>query len=129
MAELRATGYVSNRARQNAASFLVHDLGIDWRWGAAHYEHHLLDYDPASNYGNWAYIAKVGNDSREGGFDVLAQAERYDPGAEYIQRWCPALDGLIAEYAREPWRIDNHEQRDRWVVLGEDYPEPMVDPS
>ena len=129
MRELAATGYVSNRARQNAASFLIHDLGIDWRWGAAYYEHHLLDYDPASNYGNWAYIAKVGNDSREGGFDVLSQAERYDPGAEYIQRWCPELDGLIAEYAREPWRMDDREQRDRGVVLGEDYPEPMVDPE
>lgn len=129
MRELVATGYVSNRARQNAASFLVHDLGIDWRWGGAHYEHHLLDYDPASNYGNWAYIAKVGNDSREGGFDVLSQAERYDPGGEYISRWCPELDGLIAKYAREPWRMDDREQRDRGVVLGEDYPEPMVDPA
>ncbi|QGN06108.1 DASH family cryptochrome [Halorhabdus sp. CBA1104] len=129
MRELAATGYVSNRARQNAASFLVHDLNIDWRWGGAHYEHHLLDYDPASNYGNWAYIAKVGNDSREGGFDVLSQAERYDPGAEYITQWCPALDGLIAEYAREPWRMNDREQRDRGVVLGEDYPEPMVDPD
>ncbi|WP_135663569.1 DASH family cryptochrome [Halorhabdus rudnickae] len=129
MRELAATGYVSNRARQNAASFLVHDLGIDWRWGAAHYEQHLLDYDPASNYGNWAYIAKVGNDSREGGFDVLSQAERYDPGAEYIRRWCPELDGVIVEYAREPWRMDEHEQRERGVVLGEEYPEPIVDPE
>ncbi|WEL17124.1 Deoxyribodipyrimidine photolyase [Halorhabdus sp. SVX81] len=129
MRELAATGYVSNRARQNAASFLVHDLGIDWRWGGAHYEHHLLDFDPASNYGNWAYIAKVGNDSREGGFDVLSQAERYDPGAEYVQRWCPELDGLVDAYAREPWLMDEAVQRERGVVLGEDYPEPMVDPE
>ena len=129
MRELAATGYVSNRARQNAASFLVHDQGIDWRWGAAHYEHHLLDFDPASNYGNWAYVAKVGNDSREGGFDVLAQAERYDHGAEYVQRWCPELDGLVGAYAREPWLMDEDEQRERGVVLGEDYPKPMVDPE
>ena len=64
MRELAATGFMSNRGRQNVASYLVHDLGVDWRLGASWFEHHLLDHDPASNYGNWIYLAGVGNDPR-----------------------------------------------------------------
>ncbi|WP_269532865.1 DASH family cryptochrome [Chitinimonas sp. BJYL2] len=86
--ELITTGYIGNRARQNMASYLIHDLGIDWRWGAAWFEHHLLDYDPASNYGNWQYLAGVGNDPRAvRRFDTRAQARRYDPEAAYRQTW------------------------------------------
>ena len=88
MHELAATGFLSNRARQNAASFLIHDLGLDWRWGAAWFEHHLLDYSAASNYGNWQYIAGVGNDPRPlRRFDTRGQAERYDPDGAYRTHW------------------------------------------
>lgn len=88
MTELAATGYLGNRARQNVASYLVHDLGIDWRWGAAWFEHQLLDYAPASNYGNWQYIAGVGHDPRPlRRFDTVAQAQRYDRDAAYRARW------------------------------------------
>ena len=88
MRELNATGFMSNRGRQNVASYLVHDLGQDWRAGAAYFEHQLLDYDPCSNYGNWNYIAGVGNDPRTGRkFNVAAQAERYDTQGEYTQLW------------------------------------------
>lgn len=88
MRELNATGFMSNRGRQNVASYLVHDLGQDWRAGAAYFEHQLLDYDPCSNYGNWNYIAGVGNDPRAGRkFNVAGQAERYDPQGEYIHLW------------------------------------------
>ena len=62
MRELARTGFMSNRGRQNVASYLVHDLGIDWRLGASWFEHLLLDHDPASNTGNWIYVAGVGND-------------------------------------------------------------------
>lgn len=89
--ELATSGYLSNRARQNVASFLVHELGIDWRWGAAWFEHHLLDYAPASNYGNWQYIAGVGNDPRPvRRFDTQAQAQRYDASGSYRAQWLDA---------------------------------------
>ena len=89
MRELNATGYTSNRARQNAASFLVDVLGVDWRLGAAHYEERLVDYDVASNWGNWAYQAGVGNDSRDRYFNVLKQGKRYDGDGEFVRTWVP----------------------------------------
>ncbi|MEZ3115082.1 DASH family cryptochrome [Halobaculum sp. MBLA0147] len=125
--ELVATGYVSNRGRQNVASFLANDLRIDWRRGAAYFETHLVDYDPASNYGNWAYIAGVGNDSRNRSFDVLSQAERYDPEGEYVTHWLPELEPLPADAVHEPWTLSEREQAAYGVQLGLDYPEPVVD--
>ncbi|ELZ83029.1 deoxyribodipyrimidine photolyase [Haloferax elongans ATCC BAA-1513] len=127
MRELNATGYVSNRARQNAASFLANNLRLDWRRGAAYFETQLVDYDPASNYGNWAYIAGVGNDSRDRYFDIVAQARRYDADAEFVTHWLPELADLPPEYAHEPWKLTDAEQADYGVQLGIDYPEPMVD--
>ncbi|MFB6304850.1 MAG: DASH family cryptochrome [Haloferacaceae archaeon] len=127
--ELNATGYLSNRARQNVASFLANDLRVDWRKGAAHFETHLVDYDPASNYGNWAYVAGVGNDSRDRSFDVLSQARRYDPDAAYVKRWCPELDPLPPEAAHAPWTLTDEELAAHGLELGVDYPEPAVDPA
>ena len=127
MRELNRTGYMSNRGRQNVASFLADALEIDWRWGAAYFEEQLLDYDVASNWGNWAYQAGVGNDSRDGFFNVLSQAERYDDDAEYVRTWLPELDPLPPEYAHRPWRMDADDESSYDVVLGVDYPEPMID--
>jgi len=87
MRELLATGQLSNRARQNVASWLARTAGIDWRWGAAWFECHLLDYDVGPNWGNWQYVAGVGNDPRNRTFNVRAQAERYDADGRYRARW------------------------------------------
>ena len=87
MRELAATGFMSNRGRQNAASFLIHDLHQDWRWGAAFFEHQLIDHDAASNWGNWKYIAGTGTDVRDTAFDVAQQAKRYDPQGRYVRTW------------------------------------------
>lgn len=88
MRELARTGYMSNRGRQNVASYLVHDLGIDWRLGASWFEHMLLDYDPASNTGNWIYIAGVGNDPRPNRkFNTQLQANMYDGKGKYQTLW------------------------------------------
>ena len=88
MRELKLTGFMSNRGRQNVASFLVHQLKLDWRKGAAYFEKQLIDYDVFSNWGNWAYLAGVGNDPRENRvFNTKRQAEMYDPGGEYIRKW------------------------------------------
>lgn len=93
--ELFLTGYTSNRARQNVASFLSSHLDIDWRVGAEWYESFLIDYDPASNWGNWQYVAGVGNDPRQGRvFNPVKQALDYDPQGEYIKAWVPELRGI-----------------------------------
>jgi len=96
--ELMATGYLSNRGRQNLASFLIHDLGLDWRLGARWFEHHLVDHDVASNWGNWAYIAGVGHDAQGGRrFSPTRQWWRHDPEGRYLRYWLPALRDLSRE--------------------------------
>jgi deoxyribodipyrimidine photo-lyase len=127
MRELNRTGYMSNRGRQNVASFLADVLGVDWRWGAAYFESRLVDYDVASNWGNWAYQAGVGNDSRDNYFNVLSQAERYDGEATYVTTWLPELEGLSPAVAHRPWRMSEEEQTEHGLELGVDYPRPMID--
>ncbi|AWB34337.1 DASH family cryptochrome [Orrella marina] len=88
MRELRLTGFLSNRLRQIVASYLVHDIGGDWRAGAAWFESQLLDYDPYSNQGNWLYIAGRGTDPRGGRhFNLQKQMQQYDPQGRYQQKW------------------------------------------
>ncbi|TNF57953.1 MAG: DASH family cryptochrome [Burkholderiales bacterium] len=88
MRELNHTGYLSNRLRQIVASALIHDLGGDWRAGAAWFEHCLIDFDVHSNQGNWAYIAGVGTDPRGGRrFNLDRQTQDHDPDGSYRRRW------------------------------------------
>ena len=88
MRELNETGWMSNRARQLVASHLIYESNLDWRLGAAYFESQLVDYDVASNWGNWAYIAGVGPDPRGGRiFHLNDQADRYDPDGSYRRRW------------------------------------------
>ncbi|MFN5621867.1 MAG: DASH family cryptochrome [Flavobacteriales bacterium] len=88
MRELRSTGFMSNRGRQNVASYFCNDLKQDWRMGAAYFEEQLIDYDVASNWGNWAYLAGVGNDPRGNRyFDIEKQARQYDGAGEYRRMW------------------------------------------
>ncbi|KAL1311302.1 hypothetical protein AAFC00_001483 [Neodothiora populina] len=96
--ELFLTGYTSNRARQNVASYLTKHLGIDWRIGAEWYECNLIDYDVSSNYGNWQYVAGVGNDPRAARiFNPVKQALDYDPKGEYIRTWVEKLRNVDLE--------------------------------
>lgn len=88
MRELLHTGFMSNRGRQNVASYLVHQLKLDWRRGARYFEKMLIDYDVFSNWGNWAYLAGVGNDPRENRvFNTQKQAEMYDPEKFFRSTW------------------------------------------
>lgn len=88
MRRLNQTGYLSNRGRQIAASCLVNELQLDWRCGAAWFEQQLVDYDVASNWGNWQYIAGVGADARGGRhFNLEKQAQLFDPAGEFVGRW------------------------------------------
>ena len=86
--ELKETGFMSNRGRQNVASFLTKNLDVDWRLGARWFESHLMDYCPAANWGNWAYAAGVGADPRGfRGFDVQKQARNYDANGRFVDLW------------------------------------------
>jgi deoxyribodipyrimidine photo-lyase len=88
MRELLLTGFMSNRGRQNVASYLVRDLNVHWLMGAEWFESQLIDYDVCSNYGNWNYAAGIGNDPREDRyFSIPKQANMYDPQGEYVRRW------------------------------------------
>jgi deoxyribodipyrimidine photo-lyase len=128
MRELSATGFMSNRGRQNVASFLVKDLKVDWRMGAEWFESLLVDYDVASNYGNWNYVAGIGNDPREDRyFNPLRQAAMYDPNGEYVRHWIPELRALPAPFIHEPYKLSEMEERLYGVELGKDYPRPIVE--
>ena len=87
MIELKQSGWMSNRGRQNVASYFAKDMKMDWRIGAAYFESLLVDYDVHSNYGNWMYVSGVGNDPRDRKFDVQWQAERYDPNGKFQNLW------------------------------------------
>lgn len=99
MHELNATGFMSNRGRQNVASYLVHDLGLDWRLGAAYFESLLIDYDVCSNWGNWNYVAGVGNDPRENRyFNIERQASMYDPQGKFVKVWTSKIaNSLVSQ--------------------------------
>ena len=87
MIELKETGWMSNRGRQNVASYFAKELQLDWRIGAAYFESMLLDYDVHSNYGNWMYVAGVGNDPRDRKFNTKLQADRYDANHKFRKLW------------------------------------------
>lgn len=90
MNQLNHTGYMSNRGRQLVASCFVHELALDWRYGAAYFEQQLIDFDPASNWGNWQYLAGVGSDPRgHRQFNLAKQTQAYDPAGKFIQKWLP----------------------------------------
>ncbi|WP_317047746.1 FAD-binding domain-containing protein, partial [Chryseobacterium sp. HMWF001] len=87
MLELKNTGWMSNRGRQNVASYFCKILKQDWRIGAAYFEEMLIDYDVHSNYGNWMYLAGVGNDNRDRTFNPEKQAEMYDSNQKFRRLW------------------------------------------
>ena len=130
MRELAMTGFMSNRGRQNVGSFLVKDLGIDWTWGAAWFESKLVDYDPCSNWGNWNYVAGVGNDPRENRyFNIYSQATRYDQQGRYVKHWLPELADVPAPMVHMVSNLSHQEQKEYGVTLGDTYPKPLINPN
>ena len=128
MRELAATGFMSNRGRQNVASFLTKNLGIEWRWGAQWFESCLIDYDAASNWGNWNYAAGVGNDARGFRFfNIIKQSRDYDADGRYVRHWCRELADVPNRYVHQPYEMDAASQRKYGCVVGVDYPNPVVD--
>ncbi len=128
MRELAVTGFMSNRGRQNVASFLTKNLGINWQMGAEWFESLLIDYDVCSNWGNWNYTAGVGNDARGFRFfNIIKQSKDYDPQGEYVKHWLRELAKLPASKVHEPWKLLPVEQERFGVKIGVDYPQAVVD--
>lgn len=128
MRELATTGFMSNRGRQNVASFLTKNLGINWIMGAEWFESLLIDYDVCSNYGNWNYTAGVGNDARGFRyFNIPKQSKEYDGNGNYIKHWLPELQSIPGDKIHEPWKLSLEEQKRYDVILGVNYPRPVVD--
>jgi deoxyribodipyrimidine photo-lyase len=120
MRQLSATGWMHNRARMIAASFLVKDLLLDWRLGERWFLAKLVDGDPASNNGGWQWCASTGTDAQPWFriFSPVAQGERFDPGGAYVRRWLPELRDVPARSLHQPWRE---------ALLCPGYPPPIVD--
>lgn len=130
MRELALSGFMSNRGRQNVASFLVKDLHVNWQLGASYFESVLIDYDVTSNWCNWNYVAGVGNDPRENRyFNILSQARRYDPKGTYVKAWLPELESVPEQKVHRPDQLSTEEQRSSQVKIGADYPRSMISMS
>ena len=129
MRELATTGTMHNRLRMITASFLVKDLLIDWRRGERHFADTLLDYDLASNNGGWQWAASTGCDAQPYFriFNPVTQSERFDPDGTYIRRFVPELAALSGTEIHAPWRVPGLVQQAKRVVVGRDYPAPIVD--
>ncbi|GHF95315.1 DASH family cryptochrome [Thalassotalea marina] len=114
MKQLNQTGFMSNRGRQLVASYLVNELGIDWRYGAAYFQQQLIDHDIASNWGNWQYIAGVGVDPRGGRhFNLQKQTSLYDPEHTFINKWHGQLcDARLDSTDMVDWPIDWSKKED-----------------
>jgi deoxyribodipyrimidine photo-lyase len=129
MRQLRETGWIHNRARLVAASFLSRLLLVDWRWGEQVFFHLLVDGDPALNAGNWQWTAGVGSDAAPYVplFNPVRQGQRFDPHGEYVKRWVPELRRVPPPYVHAPWTLPRDDQIAYRCRVGRDYPAPLVD--
>ena len=129
MRQLLATGWMHNRVRMVTASFLVKNLLIDWRRGERFFRHLLVDADVPQNVGNWQWVAGTGPDASPYNrvFNPVLQGQRFDAGGDYIRRWIPELAGLGNKAIHEPWDVGPLELAAAGVILGDNYPSPVVD--
>jgi len=129
MHQLDTTGYMHNRLRMVTASFLVKDLHVDWRLGERYFARKLNDYDLAANNGGWQWAASTGCDAQPYFriFNPITQSERFDPGGAFIRRYLPVLARVPTARIHAPWRMSEGEQREAGVIIGHDYPAPLVD--
>lgn len=129
MRELWHTGWMHNRVRMIAASFLVKDLLIDWRAGARWFWDTLVDADLANNSASWQWVAGSGADAAPYFriFNPVTQGEKFDPDGAYVRRWVPEVRGLPSAYVHKPWTAPPHILEDAGVILDRTYPAPIVD--
>jgi deoxyribodipyrimidine photo-lyase len=129
MRQLRATGWMHNRVRMIAASFLVKHLLVPWQQGAAWFLDTLVDADLANNSASWQWVAGCGSDAAPYFriFNPILQGKKFDPDGEYVRRWIPELAAMPDKVLHEPWRASRAEQASCGVAIGDDYPAPIVD--
>lgn len=129
MLQLRQSGYMHNRLRMLAASFLCKDLGLDWRRGEAWFATHLNDFELASNNGGWQWASSSGCDAQPWFriFNPVTQSQRFDPEGKFIRRYLPQLTQLSNAEIHAPWTAPPLALQAAGVQLGENYPPPVVD--
>lgn len=128
MAQINQTGYMHNRLRMVTACFLIKDLGIDWRRGERYFARQLNDFDLSANNGGWQWAASSGCDAQPYFriFNPVTQSEKFDAAGKFIRRYLPQLAKLSDRYIHAPWTAPAEELARAGVVLGKDYPHPLV---
>ncbi len=131
MRQLLEMGWMHNRGRMIVASFLVKDLLVDWRWGENFFMEHLIDGDPAANNGGWQWTAGTGTDAAPyfRVFNPVLQGKKFDPQGKFIRSWVPELAGVPDKFIHTPWEMSKELQQQIGCVIGEDYPQPIVEHS
>jgi deoxyribodipyrimidine photo-lyase len=131
MRQLAATGWMHNRARMIAASFLVKHLLINWQVGEQWFMHTLIDGDPAANNGGWQWTAGTGTDAAPYFriFNPILQGKKFDPEGKYVRKWVPELANVPQKFIHNPWEMSLTEQHNYNVIIGSDYPYPIVEHS
>jgi deoxyribodipyrimidine photo-lyase len=129
MRQMASTGWMHNRARMIAASFLVKHLLINWQAGERWFMQQLIDGDPASNNGGWQWVAGTGTDAAPYFriFNPTLQGKRFDPFGNYVRRWVPELSPVPDRFVHTPWEMTTAEQQDCGVLIGRHYPAPIVE--
>lgn len=129
MAQINQTGYMHNRLRMVVASFLVKDLGIDWRWGERYFAEKLNDFDLSANNGGWQWASSSGCDAQPYFriFNPTSQSEKFDTEGKFIRKYVPQLAKLPNAALHEPWNVKAMDLLAADVTLGKDYPYPLVD--
>jgi len=128
MAQINQTGYMHNRLRMVTASFLVKDLGIDWRWGERYFAENLNDFDLSANNGGWQWAASTGCDAQPYFriFNPASQSKKFDAEGKFIRKYLPVLEKLPLSALHNPWLANAVELSAAGVELGENYPMPIV---
>ncbi|CAN5137882.1 deoxyribodipyrimidine photo-lyase [soil metagenome] len=128
MVQLNQTGFMHNRLRMVSASFLIKDLGIDWRRGERYFAEKLIDYDLAANNGGWQWAASSGCDAQPWFrvFNPVTQSERFDPDGKFIKTFLPRLRKLPPKLVHAPWLGSSSELEAAGITLGTTYPAPLV---
>ncbi|WP_137895137.1 deoxyribodipyrimidine photo-lyase [Ramlibacter sp. 2FC] len=128
MAQINQSGYMHNRLRMVVASFLVKDLGLDWRWGERYFAQHLNDYELASNNGGWQWASSSGCDAQPWFriFNPVTQSQKFDAQGRFIRRYLPQLAKLPDAALHAPWTARPVDLAAAGLVLGRDYPQPLV---
>lgn len=129
MRQLNTTGFMHNRLRMVAASFLVKDLLIDWRWGERYFAEKLIDFDFSANNGGWQWAASTGCDAQPWFriFNPITQSEKFDGSGKFIRKYVPEIGNCSDKEIHAPWLIPPLRQQSINMIIGKDYPAPVVD--